>query len=146
MLCWDFPLVLRESGEPRRSNTAKYCSEYFAVYNNIEMLYAEEKSKAGRNRVIEWGMQDFLRIWLVEKLMSILCSRWTDDGLVVGWGILVNRNHTFVTIISFTRRLKKTFSKKGVGQCNVPGIHSLQQGYMNGCISPIFSCISFKII
>jgi hypothetical protein len=64
--------------------------------------------------------------------MSILCSTWTDDGLVVGRGVLVNRNHIFATIISFTRSLKKTFSKNGVCQCNVQGIHSLQQGYMNG--------------
>jgi len=64
--------------------------------------------------------------------MSLLCSTWTDDGLVVGRGVLVNRNHTFITLILFTRRLKKTLSKTGVGQCNVPGMHSLQQGYMNG--------------
>jgi len=49
------------------------------------------------------------------------CSTWTDDGLVVGRRVLVNRNHTFATLISFTRRLKKTFSKNGIGQCNVRG-------------------------
>jgi hypothetical protein len=81
ILCWDFSLFHRETGKRRRSSTAKYCSRYFGLWNNIETLYTEEKLKADRNRVIEWGM----RIFSEHDWWNNWCLFCVLHGLMTDW-------------------------------------------------------------